>query len=151
MALIGCVECGKQISDKATTCPSCGAPVEAASLPPPPQFVAAPGGTPEQPPKKRGTVGTAIGVLVLLALAGVLYAMRNSRLNDKAALPGAGILGALRQPKRLVNERAELKEGESKIYGFTTSADARVQVKVKAKPRRIDVMLLNDDDLKHFR
>lgn len=27
MALIKCTECGKEISDKATTCPNCGAPV----------------------------------------------------------------------------------------------------------------------------
>ncbi len=26
MALIECYECGKQISDKAPSCPSCGAP-----------------------------------------------------------------------------------------------------------------------------
>lgn len=29
MALIKCTECGKEISDKATTCPNCGAPVNA--------------------------------------------------------------------------------------------------------------------------
>lgn len=28
MALINCSECGKEISDKASTCPNCGAPVE---------------------------------------------------------------------------------------------------------------------------
>lgn len=28
MALIGCSECGKQVSDKATTCPGCGAAVK---------------------------------------------------------------------------------------------------------------------------
>lgn len=28
MALINCFECGKQISDKATACPNCGAPIE---------------------------------------------------------------------------------------------------------------------------
>ncbi|MBQ2710783.1 MAG: zinc ribbon domain-containing protein [Clostridia bacterium] len=27
MALIKCIECGKQISDKATTCPYCGCPI----------------------------------------------------------------------------------------------------------------------------
>ena len=29
MALIKCPECGKEISDKATACPNCGAPVQA--------------------------------------------------------------------------------------------------------------------------
>ena len=29
MALIQCPECGKEISDKALTCPSCGCPIKA--------------------------------------------------------------------------------------------------------------------------
>ena len=33
MALINCKECGKQISDKAASCPHCGAPVNAAPAP----------------------------------------------------------------------------------------------------------------------
>jgi len=33
MALITCTECGNQISDRATACPKCGAPAEAASQP----------------------------------------------------------------------------------------------------------------------
>ncbi len=31
MALIKCSECGKDVSDKAATCPSCGAPLLAAA------------------------------------------------------------------------------------------------------------------------
>lgn len=31
MALIKCPECGKEISDKASNCPSCGYPIEALS------------------------------------------------------------------------------------------------------------------------
>ena len=27
MALINCSECGKEVSDKASTCPNCGAPI----------------------------------------------------------------------------------------------------------------------------
>ena len=34
MALINCSECGHQVSDKATTCPNCGCPIET-QLPPP--------------------------------------------------------------------------------------------------------------------
>lgn len=33
MALIKCSECGKEISDKAETCPSCGCPIEKPSMP----------------------------------------------------------------------------------------------------------------------
>ena len=34
MALIKCPECGREISDKATTCPHCGAPVNPARMVP---------------------------------------------------------------------------------------------------------------------
>jgi uncharacterized membrane protein YvbJ len=32
MSLIDCKECGKQVSDKATTCPTCGVSLEASSV-----------------------------------------------------------------------------------------------------------------------
>lgn len=32
MALINCSECGKQVSDKATVCPNCGAPVKYSNI-----------------------------------------------------------------------------------------------------------------------
>ena len=32
MALIKCPECSKDVSDKAPTCPNCGAPIAAASV-----------------------------------------------------------------------------------------------------------------------
>lgn len=32
MALISCTECGNQVSDKARSCPRCGAPVVRASM-----------------------------------------------------------------------------------------------------------------------
>jgi uncharacterized OB-fold protein len=32
MALINCEECGKEISDRATACPSCGAPTKLATI-----------------------------------------------------------------------------------------------------------------------
>lgn len=38
MALIKCSECGKEISDKASTCPNCGCPVIPASTDPAPTY-----------------------------------------------------------------------------------------------------------------
>ena len=35
MALIKCIECGKEISDKDSTCPNCGCPVSAQKIEPP--------------------------------------------------------------------------------------------------------------------
>ena len=39
MALIRCLECGKDVSDQAATCPNCGAPVDSASAPVAPNSV----------------------------------------------------------------------------------------------------------------
>jgi TM2 domain-containing membrane protein YozV len=58
MALIYCRECGKQVSDQAASCPSCGAPV-AASTPP---AVVAPSG----PMKSRSTA-----ILLAIFLGGL--------------------------------------------------------------------------------
>lgn len=33
MALINCTECGREVSDKATSCPHCGCPVSIVSVP----------------------------------------------------------------------------------------------------------------------
>lgn len=74
MALINCSECGHQVSDKATTCPNCGCPIEA-QLPPPipeteePQQAQA---TPPQPTQQigvfdNGPSGKSRGVAALLA------------------------------------------------------------------------------------
>ena len=39
MALVRCLECGRDVSDQAAACPSCGAPVDAASAPAAPDKV----------------------------------------------------------------------------------------------------------------
>lgn len=52
MALIKCSECGKEISDKAKTCPNCGAPVQSNDL------------------KQEVSWGKAIGIIV-----GILFVL----------------------------------------------------------------------------
>lgn len=67
MALIACSECGNQVSDKAPTCPHCGAPVAGTPAPPAPHVIVqhAP------PAKKSSGCGTLI-VVVIVAL--ILFA-----------------------------------------------------------------------------
>lgn len=63
MSLIKCSECGKEISNKATTCPNCGCPVQQAITSEP--VVQSP------PPKKKGH-GCLVSVVILfLVFAGL--------------------------------------------------------------------------------
>jgi hypothetical protein len=140
MALMNCPECSKEISDKAPSCPNCGAP---SSLQRPAGAVTF---------KKQGmSHSKTIGLGVLIGLVVLLGWMWRSALSDTAAPPSAGLLAALRQPKKLVNERTQLNEGRSIIYSFYLPTDSRVQVEANATPKAIDVMLMNSDQAAKFR
>ncbi len=69
MALINCSECGKEISDKATTCPNCGAPVKKETV-----YVSRPTGQIKPEPKKKSNKGiiiaVVIGIIILIGLFG---------------------------------------------------------------------------------
>ena len=57
MALINCPECGKEVSDKATSCPKCGAPTEYGKKE-----------TKKERIKKKGNVQGAGCLIMILAL-----------------------------------------------------------------------------------
>ena len=89
MALHPCHECGQQLSTEAASCPHCGAPGPAASLPV--------GATPAQRDRKTalGAGGVlVIGLVVLVALGNLMSARGKGRRSDEpgvdlrvAALP----------------------------------------------------------------
>lgn len=60
MALVHCTECGREISDRATSCPGCGAPVPAAALS---------GADPPKPTVASPVMGI---VAIVLGVAGVV-------------------------------------------------------------------------------
>lgn len=141
MALINCTECGKQLSEKAPACPHCGAPLT----------VTTDSQTPTTSARKFST-GRLIVAVLLLGVA-VLFAWgtwRAMRSNEAAPL-SAGIGAALRQPRKLVNERVQLNEGQYVQYSFALNSDARVQVQVTAQPKQVDVMLMTRADAEKFR
>lgn len=80
MALVACGECGNQVSDKAPTCPKCGAPVAS----PVPKVQVVP------PAKKSSGCGTLIAgaflLLCLLALLGQCSDDRNAGSSSPAAI-----------------------------------------------------------------
>lgn len=48
-------------------------------------------------------------------------------------------------PQTLVNETIELKEGNAMGYGFTIPSDRRIEVRVAANPKPVNVMLMTED------
>ncbi|MEJ0086860.1 MAG: zinc ribbon domain-containing protein [Pseudomonadota bacterium] len=91
MALIACSECGKEISEKAPTCPGCGAPAKPAAMAP---------ARPEEKTKRK-TSPVAWAALVLLIGAGVWYTQTREykeqtlppipvAIHHRAALLGSG-------------------------------------------------------------
>ena len=83
MALIKCPECGKEISDKATACPNCGCPIQAAGNPNSVEL-----STTEEKPKKK-TKTAVIAVVVAIAVLGVLCAAYFAFLSPDAKLRSA--------------------------------------------------------------
>lgn len=71
MALIKCKECGKEVSDKATACPACGAPIAAASVGTPTQTI-------EQTSKtlkaQYAIAGTIFFIGLVWLIVGAIYA-----------------------------------------------------------------------------
>lgn len=71
MALIKCTECGKEVSDKATTCPNCGAPISTSTANQQPKVEVK-----VTQKKKKGsclkTILIVFGVLIVLAVIGNL-------------------------------------------------------------------------------
>ena len=80
MALIQCDECGNQVSDRAKSCPKCGAPVggEMVTLT-------------EQTSKKWKAIQVFGAVIILCSFMGCLVAV-GSEKPDAVAMPGLGVL-----------------------------------------------------------
>lgn len=69
MGLIKCTECGKEISDKATTCPNCGCPVNStAGTTPPPMQQTMPNMQTQAPVKRKKGHGCLITILVFIGI-----------------------------------------------------------------------------------
>jgi hypothetical protein len=143
MALIECGECNRQVSDKAPACPGCGAPIASAKAPSP---VATARPVAAQP-KKRGTLLPLL--LVLLCGAGYLAYRANS--GPAGSISPAGSPPVFRQPEKVVSERIGLKEGEARMYTFTLRSAAKVEVKINAGPKNVDVMLMTAADLASYK
>jgi len=146
MALMKCSECGNDVSDKAPSCPKCGAPVVPGqsnagviqAQPVPAGETAAP--TRPATTKKIRPLRLVL-LLVLLGLVLVLY----GRIAGQRLAPAL-----LAPPQTLFSETIQLKEGEAKSYGFTLPSIRTVEVTVAAHPKRVNVMLMSEEDWRKY-
>jgi hypothetical protein len=54
-------------------------------------------------------------------------------------------------PQTIFEEAVELKEGQAKLYSFSLTLDATIQVQVSATPKAVDVMLMTGTELARYR
>jgi hypothetical protein len=149
LALIKCAECGNEMSDKAAACPRCGAPNAptvttgaAPTAPPPPStpvqaapIQALPVPMVAKAPKPFFTVGRVLAWLFILGGGWLAFRM----------LTGSSLAGAIQGPETIVNESLQLKEGAAMSYSFILPSSRRVDVKVNAAPKNVNVMLMTDE------
>ena len=80
MALIKCTECGNEVSDKATSCPKCGAPIAGLSIGTSTQTI-------EQTSKKLKAQYAIAGVLFFIGLVWLIFgAMYAAQTNQSMSL-----------------------------------------------------------------
>jgi hypothetical protein len=92
-----------------------------------------------------------IFLVLLVFILGVFFWIWRASTSNQAAPPSAGLAAAFRQPHKVVDEKIALNEGQSVSYSFTLRDDARVQVRVNAAPKYVDVMLMTKDEYDKFR
>jgi len=148
MALIKCGECGRALSEMAPACPQCGAP---AGTPCPPGVRSNRAPALELPKgKEKNRTRPAFWVALAVMLGGGFFVYRAATSNT-AAPPSAGLRATFRQPQKVVSEKISLKEGQAMTYSFQLRTDARVEVKVQATPKDVDVMLMTSAELERFK
>lgn len=139
MALIKCVECGNEVSDKANACPRCGAPVASQTSPVPPTPSAATATSARPPnsakPKPFFTVGRVLAWIFIVSGGWLAFRL----------LTGSSLAGAIHGPQTIVNERIQLKEGNAMGYGFRLPSPRQIDVEVSAQPKNINVLLMTEE------
>lgn len=124
MALIKCGECGKEISDKATTCPHCGAPTSITASGNAPAWYTAAATTSEKKKPEGGfnkiLIASGIGFLILLPFVLLTPSKPSSSSPpadpvgearfQKTAMFAAGLKSKLRDPESFVLESAHADE-----------------------------------------
>jgi hypothetical protein len=149
VALITCSECSKQVSDKATACPGCGAPIAGASSPAGTRPAAPAPSAPPTSSRQGGGWGRAFRVgfygILLLLLAGLAISIFGNNVRRQLRP-----LPAPAPPKVLFSDRIELKEGAAQGYPFKLPSPRVIEVSVASMPKPVNVMLMNEDQWRAY-
>jgi uncharacterized membrane protein YvbJ len=110
MALIKCVECGKDISDKATSCPNCGAPVVQ-------EKSAGPISTRVTKPKSNAHFYYLIAAFALFACAviGVLIVLLNNKPNSTSQAYNSTQTNSVNHKPSLTSASVESNTGINRV------------------------------------
>jgi hypothetical protein len=95
MALIKCSECRQTVSDKAMSCPHCGAPGPALIVPPP---------LPGRVAKKRSTTAPVL-IVLLLGVGGIFLVLHNTDKQAPSATPVADS-----KPESVISQKRDADE-----------------------------------------
>ncbi len=142
MGLIYCMECRREVSDKAGKCPHCGAPFAAGSA----SWVAA-----RTSLRTRGRAFRVLKFVLLAAVLGGAWWIWQAATSDKQAPFSAGFSAAFREPRTIVNERPTLAAGRHIAYAFTLRTDSRVHLCITAVTCPVDMMLMPKAEADRFR
>ncbi len=142
MALIVCMDCGKEVPERVRKCPHCGALIACATA----HWTSSSTGS----SRRGGLLRAARFVLIVVALGAGYWAWQ-ATTSDKKAPFSAGFSAAFREPRRIADERVALKAGRHVSYAFGLETDSRVHVRVTAVTDPVDMMLLPRTDAEKFR
>lgn len=122
MSIIKCSECGNDVSDKATACPKCGAPVEKAKVQEEPRktYEPKPSYTPPQVHEEQKSFFRRFGWIFIVALA-VLALI--TFLNNPNSIPGVKI--QINTPKpTIATSRAD--DADASVFNYKETVYATI-------------------------
>lgn len=85
----------------------------------------------------------------LLLCAAAWWAWRTFGMASRTPIGAA--LNAISEPEVVFDETATLDEGEAKLYSVTLDRPRDLRVEVRASPKSVDIMLMNDEDVAGYR
>lgn len=143
MSLVFCMECRKEVSDKARKCPHCGAPIA-------PGAASRVAGAPRSR-KSGGAIRAVVKFVLFVAVVGGGWWIWQAATSDRKAPFSAGLTAAFREPRKIADERLALAAGRHAAIGFGLETDSRVHVRVTAVTDPVDVMLMSKADAEKYR